>query len=103
MYNSMKDWLHTPITILPYVSVDGVGDITYGVPINAVCFIQGKMQIVVDKFGKEVVSDLQVYLDGSTSIKVQDAVTLLGITHDIKALSPFYDDKGIVSLWVVYL
>ena len=83
--------------------MSGTGEASYGDPVDTKCYRNGKIEIITDAKGREVVSNLQVYLDGSTIIKEQDKI-VFDKEHDIKALSPFYDgNTGIVSLWVVYL
>lgn len=100
MFNALTDMLDTPVTIKPFVSMNSAGDKTYGLPINAMACIEYKTQVVVTKQGKQEISDMSFYINGSQAISEEDVIRHNNKDYRIKGLLGHYDN-GYVSLWVV--
>lgn len=104
MFESLRNWLSIPLKIIPFVRRDGTGEAIYDEAINTKCYAQGKVTLVRDVYGNDVVSQLQLYIDSCVPIKVTDKVSFNGSDYNIKALSPYYDgNTGDISIVVVYL
>ena len=74
----------------PYIKRSGTGTKTFGEPVNMKCYAEGKVQVVTNKEGKEVVSNKILYVDGSTEIDELDNVIFEGRETEIKAIGYFY-------------
>lgn len=103
MYRSLKRWLNTPIQIKPFLSYDGAGDKTFGITVDLKCYPEGRMTQVVNTAGSQVLSKLQLYVDGNTVLKVTDIIKYNSKDFEIQSLGEFYDGKGNRDVWVVYL
>lgn len=103
MFASIKKWINIPIQIKPFLRYDGAGDKSYDVPVNEKCYLKGDIVNVIDLAGNEVVSKMQMYIDGTIPIKVTDLITYETLDYVIKSVGVFYDGKGAKDLWVVYL
>jgi len=104
MFKSLKKWLSVPVEIKPFIKQDGTGEPTFGNNISTKCYPQGKVTLVRDVHGNDIVSNLQLYIKGDTAIKVTDVVVFNGNDYNIKALGPYYDgNTGNISIVVVYL
>jgi len=86
----------------PYIKRSGTGAKTFGEPANMNCYAEGKVQVVTNKEGKEVVSNKILYVDGSTEIEELDNVIFEGRETEIKAIGYFYRG-GQVDMKLVYL
>lgn len=62
------------VTIEPFASLDPYGTTTYGTAVTYQARVQGKSQMVTSQSGEEVVSLVQVYLNGT--VTPQDRITL---------------------------
>ena len=102
MYNSLKSWLNIPVQILPYVKRTGTGAKQFAEPTDTLCYILGEVTVVKDQDGQEVVSNSQIYLDGSETISALDRIIINGKQHDIKTINSFYR-SGVVDIKVVYI
>lgn len=102
MYNSLKSWLNLPAQIKPFIKRTGTGTKEYGEPIDILCYAEGKVQVVTDNTGTEVVSNKQLYVDGSVVISELDCVVFENIEKSIKAIGTFYRN-GKADIKVVYL
>ena len=89
-------------SIKPFIKRDGTGSIQYGQIANIKCYAEGKVTVVTDRTGAEVVSDKQLYIDGSISISELDSVTFESSEYSIKSIGTFYT-KGKPDMRVVYL
>jgi len=104
MFKSLKKWLSVPVEIKPFIKRDGTGEPIFGDIISTKCYPQGKVTLVRDVHGNDIVSNLQLYIEGDVAIKVTDAVVFNGSEYNIKALGPYYDgNTGKVDIVVVYL
>jgi hypothetical protein len=91
------------------VSMNGVGQITYASdPTELDCYIHGTRTRVVNDKNEEVISNQQIYLDGSDSTVASiDFGDVFSIGSDryrqILSIDKFYDEDGDLDLVVVYL
>lgn len=102
MYGSLKSWMNLPAQIKPFLKRDGTGTKIYGEPADILCYAEGKVQVVTDNTGTEVVSTSQLYVDGPTPISVLDCVVFEGSEKSIKNIATFYRN-GKPDIKVVYL
>lgn len=102
MYNSVKEWLTIPYSIKPYLHSTGSGVKVYDEVVVGNCYPEGKVVLVKNALGNEVVSNKQLYVDGSTLVKVTDRITFAGIESSITSISDFYRGSE-VDLKVIYL
>lgn len=102
MYASLYPWINLPAQIKPFLKRDGTGTKIYADPVDILCYAEGKVQVVTDNTGTEVVSNSQLYVDGSVAISELDCVVFEGIEKSIKSLTTFYRN-GKPDIKVVYL
>ena len=102
MYAILKAWMNLPAQIKPFLKRDGTGTKIYTDPVDILCYAEGKVQVVTDSTGTEVVSNTQLYVDGSVTVSVLDCVVFEGIEKSIKNLTTFYRN-GKPDIRVVYL
>lgn len=102
MYKSLKAWLNLPATLKPFIKRDGTGSKIYGDSVDILCYAEGKVQVITDNTGTEVVSNKQLYVDGSVSISELDCIIFEGIEKSIKSIGTFYRN-GKPDIKVVYL
>jgi hypothetical protein len=109
MIKSLKGWLENSILVRKYASIDGAGDATYATTdVTVSCYLVSKVVTVINAAGKEVTSNIQVYLDGdklfTRNITDNDLFLFTGSTktYGVKTISDFYSN-GVLSLRVVYL
>jgi hypothetical protein len=102
MYNSLKSWLNLPITRKPFISYSGAGDKQFGSPVSLMCYMEGSVKVVQNREGIDVTSALQVFINGTHEIYIDDAMVIEDVTYDIIAISPVYRE-GRKDIWVVYL
>ena len=102
MYNSLKAWMNLPVQIKPFIRRSGTRTQLYGEPINEQCYAEGKVTIVTDNTGTEVVSNKQLYVDGSVAVSELDCIIFEGSENSIKSIGTFYRN-GKPDIKVVYL
>lgn len=103
MYNSLKKWANIPIQVHPYISTLPSLDKEYDTAIDALCYPVGKLNTVVDREGKEVISSNTLYVDADKyTIYEEDLITYMGRDHEIKSLRDFFRN-GKRDIWVVYI
>jgi hypothetical protein len=102
MFNNLRSWLNLQVTIKPCTQRSATGSKVYGTAYTTVCYAAGKVQVVKNTVGKEVVSIKQLYFDGNVPVSAMDTVVFEGVESDIQAISYSYRD-GKVDLKVVYL
>lgn len=102
MYNSIKQWMNIPVTIKRFNKRDGTGAITFLGPVDSKCYVDGKVQVITNSLGVEVISTRQLYVDGSTEIAELDNVIFEGKELPVKGVSTFYEN-GLPDLKVVYI
>lgn len=102
MYNNLKDWINVPVAIKSFIKRSGTGDKEYSESVSSVCYPLAEVKVVVNNAGTEVVSNNQLYFDGSISVTDMDAVIFEGKEYEVKAVSTFYRG-GTPDIKVVYL
>lgn len=102
MLSSLKSWLNLPATVKPYIKRDGTGEKVFDTARNIFCYAEGKVQVVTNKAGKEVVSMKQLYVDGNTVVEELDNVVFENTESEIRAIGYFYRNSR-VDIKVVYL
>lgn len=102
MYKSLKPWVNIPYSIRHFIKRSGTGKAIYSDPVDGLCYPEAKMQIIKDSNGAETVSSHVLYIDGNTSIDVQDCIVFEGKEWTIKNINSFYRD-GHTDCKVVYL
>lgn len=102
MFQSLKSWLNLPFTIKPCLGRDGTGTKQFDTSVSAFCYAEGQVKVITSSAGKEVVSMLQLYVDGTQPIKETDNVVFESRETEIKAIGYFYRN-GVVDIKVVYL
>lgn len=111
MGNTMKhfsDWTNNTVTYKAKISQSGAGDIVYASDgIILPCYISGETVMAVNDKGEQIVSNQQIYLDGSvtgvSTIDFTGIIEVAGRKRPIKSIDPFYDEDGNMDLVVVYL
>ena len=102
MFKSLKSWLNIPVTIKTCTSRDGTGAKQFSGTHTEVCYAEGKVVVTKNGEGKEVVSNKQLYLNGSVDLSETDNIIFEGNETEISAIGYFYRN-GVVDLKVVYL
>ena len=102
MYESLKKWINLPAQIKPFIKRNGTGTKLYGNAIDIKCYAEGKVTTVTDNKGAEVISNRQLYIDGSVPITELDCIIFENSEHSIKSIETFYRN-GKPDIKVVYL
>lgn len=102
MYNSIKSWINVPYQVLPFVKRTGSGTKVFDDAIDAYCYPEARVELIMNKSGAEVVSTTRLYVDGNSPIKVTDNVIFEGETRPVQRINTFYRD-GKPDIRVVYL
>ena len=102
MYESLKKWINLPAQIKPFIRRNGTGTKLYGDAVDIKCYAEGKVTIVTDNKGAEVISNKQLYIDGSVPITELDCIIFENSGHSIKSINTFYRN-GKPDIKVVYL
>ena len=102
MYESLKKWINLPAQIKPFIRRNGTGTKLYGDVVDIKCYAEGKVTTVTDNKGAEVVSNRQLYIDGSVPIAELDCIIFENSEHSIKSINTFYRN-GKPDIKVVYL
>lgn len=102
MYASIKPWINVPYQFKPFVKRNGAGTKLYGNPVGSLCYPVGDYKLITDGNGAEVASTTQLYVEGTESISVLDAVVFGGEEWPILRITDYYRD-GVRDIRVVYL
>lgn len=102
MYESLKKWINLPAQIKPFIRRNGTGTKLYRDAVDIKCYAEGKVTTVTDNKGAEVVSNKQLYIDGSVPIAELDCIIFENSEHSIKSINTFYRN-GKPDIKVVYL
>lgn len=86
----------------PYKRRNGTGAKEFGTNESMKCYAEGKVQVVTNKEGKEVVSNKLLYVDGPTEIVELDNVIFEGRETEVKAIGYYYRN-GQADIKLVYL
>lgn len=102
MYESLKPWINLPAQIKPFIRRNGAGTKLYGDAVDIQCYAEGNVVVTTDNSGTEVVSNKQLYIDGSVTISELDCIVFEGSEKSIKSIGTFYRN-GKPDIKVVYL
>lgn len=102
MYDSIKPWINVPLVIKPFLKYSGSGAKQFDANVDAMCYPVGDNKLVTNEVGSEVTSTTQLYVDGTTTVKVTDNVIFNGEERPILRVANYYRN-GVVDLRVVYL
>lgn len=102
MYESLKPWLLQTATVYPYIVHNAYGDRQFGEPYDIRCYPEGKVQIVKNSDGKEVVSNTILYVEGTATINDLDKIVFEGRETEIVAITSYYRGSG-PDVKMVYL
>ena len=105
MFDSLKEWMTCPATIIPFEGVNAAADKIYGEPVEIKCYFTGQATIVNDAQQNQVFSATQIYYDPAKyTINPQDKVLVDGMARDIIAITNYMDgNNGTSSIKIVYL
>lgn len=102
MYGSVKPWINLPAVLKPFDKRTGAGTKIFKEPVDIMCYAEGKVQVVKDNKGIEVVSNKQLYLEGDLQVNELDNIIFEGSENPVIAIGIFYRN-GIPDLKVVYV
>jgi len=102
MYESIKDWINVSAVRLPLASKTGTGTRVFGPPIDFLCYPAGKVTTVTNSKGEQVVSNTQLFIDGTQAFGEFDDVIFEGTQRPIKTVATFYRNGG-PDIKVLYL
>lgn len=102
LFNSLKAWVNIPAVVKPFEKRTGTGAKVFGEPVEIKCYPEGKVQVVTNKEGKEVVSNKILYVDGDTPVTELDNIVFEGRDTEVKAIGYYYRNGGI-DIKLVYL
>lgn len=97
----IKELLQIPIAICPFISRDGAGDAVYGDNIDTTCYAEETLKTVLNRTGKEVLSNITFYIDGADTIGYDDLMEYFGNKYPIKSLTAIRELTGEIALWEV--
>lgn len=116
---SIADWsdmLVQQVTIAPVAAaLNSYAERTYGTAVTYSCRIAGRRRKVVDANGREVVSEMTIYLGSAAAIGLEDQVTLstadawstqeTALRPSILAIGRFPDQAGAhhTEIYLVFL
>lgn len=102
MYESLKSWIDVPVAIKPFIKRSGTGAAEFGELTHTKCYPHCEVNTVTNWRGEEVVSNRQLYLDGSETISNVDVLIFEGEELAVQSISTFYR-KGVPDIKVVYV
>lgn len=102
MYESLKSWVNIPLSIKPFLKRTGTGDKSFGEIRNILCYPHCDVKVIRNLQGVEVVSNTQLYIDGSEVISEHDELIFEQKTYTIQSIATFYRD-GVPDIKVVYI
>lgn len=102
MLSGTKRWLKQTVTHYPF-SAFSAGVPTFGTATTRACRIERTLQNIITTEGSEVVSTLQIYLDGSISVNAKDKFVLPDSTSPpILSVGEQVGPDGSVWMKVIY-
>ena len=102
MFDSIKPWISVSYQYKPFIKRNGAGTKVYGDIVSSKCYPVVDTKLVTDSSGAEVVSNTQLYVPGTESISLLDAVIFDGVEHPILSIAAYYRN-GIPDIKVVHL
>lgn len=89
MDSRLKKRLTHTATHHPCTSQNAYGDRTFGTPIDRNCFRDGRVTMVKNIEGEEVVSSITLYFDGLFPISVKDHFVFEGKEYPVINYQPY--------------
>lgn len=102
MYRSLKRWLSMTATRKPFAGMSNTGKRLFGSSSDFKCYAIEKATEVLGSNGEQVVSNHQVYVDGTVEFDLQDNIIFNGVDRPIKTITVYYRN-GVADLKVLYL
>lgn len=107
MFESLLSWCKFPVYVHKKTGFSAGGDYLHAAPIEYKCYRVDSMQTITDKFGKEYISNTQVYLPSDYSdVTVEDLISFPDLLdkREIRKIGGFFDgETGTISVAIVYL
>ena len=94
--------MDVPVSIKPFVKRSGTGASEFGEPVDTTCYPHCEVNTVTNWRGEEVVSNRQLYLDGTETISNVDVLIFEGEELAVQSISTFYRN-GVPDIKVVYV
>jgi len=103
MLSKCKKYAKNEIIIKPFLSIDGEGQAAYGDDIDLTCLISGKLTVVKNLQGDEVVSMKTLYIDAAliSNISYKDVLIFEEEEHIPISILIVYN-RARKDLFVVY-
>jgi hypothetical protein len=101
-----KKMFNLPVTEFPVSTKDAAGDTVEATPILYKGYITETLQTVTDQTGREVVSGVQIFMDGADIVKIDMASKISCLTHvklGILKRACFRKPDGSPDVGVLYL
>ena len=102
LLKSVKSWCNLPARVRTFTGYDGTGKKTFNNPTNILVYAEGKMEVITNFDGKQVVSNTQLYMDGTIALQPLDEIIFEDVSRTIQHIGTFYRN-GVADLKVVYL
>jgi subtilase family serine protease len=103
MLPGTKTWLRQTITHYPFVNYNSEGQPTFGTPFSVKCRVEKRNQNIISIDGNEVISTLQVYIDGSETFTVNDKIILSdNISPPILSIEEQIGPDGTIMMKTIY-
>ncbi len=106
IFDHFSDWINQEIGYIKVTSRDIYNDPVEDEEIPLPCYMDETIRNILDRDGKEIVSRVQVYVEGNdttSAITVDDKVSVDDITLPIKAIGKFINEKGVIDYVILYL
>lgn len=103
MDNQIKRRCTHEVEHLSYLTRSDYGDKGYDTPILRMCYREGKVSMVRNTEGNEVVSSLRLYFDGLFVVSGNDLFVVAGEKYPVLAYSQYDGLRPGTGTTVVYL
>lgn len=90
MYASIRNWINLPAVLKSYTAQSGTGRKIFAPDLSILCYAEGKVQVVKDNKGAEVVSNRTFYVSGEISVKPLDVILFENQEWPVVAVNTFY-------------
>ena len=103
MEHDFLDFFQQEVTIKPWTGQNVYAEATYGPGVDYPARVQQKVKMIRNAQGQEVISTVQVYLDGTAPVTVKDLIILPDDTQPlIQAVTSSPDETGVIHHKVVW-
>ncbi len=102
MYESLVEWVNIPFVRKPFVGRTVYGDKQFSDDVELLCYPVGKVNVIKDKQGKEVVSNTCLYVDGDVEFDARDNVVFEGVETEVLNIGTWYRE-GRRDIKAVYI